>query len=79
MVEIKHFSEQEITLCAKAIVSGTFKQMDSYYNNHISDCCDCANQVTKVSSILEVENILVSELNAKNENSDAYKNDQSHL
>lgn len=65
MVEPKHFSEEEIALCAKAIAKGTFKQMDVYFTKHISECDDCANKVTKVSSILEAEAVLVSELSVK--------------
>lgn len=61
----KHLSEQEIALCAEAIVNGTFSQLDEKYQKHLSECDICANEVNMVSSICEEEKIMLSQIERK--------------
>lgn len=64
-MEDKHLNNEQICNCAEAIRNGTFHLMDDNIHDHLAECDKCANEVNKISTIIEEEQALLVIENAK--------------
>lgn len=52
-MENKHFSDEQVALCAEALNKGNVESLPAYMQKHLSECNDCASSVTMVAELSE--------------------------
>ena len=51
--ETEHLTEQEVAICAEALVNGTYNKLPKHLSQHIEQCELCANEISMVAELAQ--------------------------